>query len=372
MEQRKAKVLVVDDSSFLRKLMVRLMAENPAIEVVGEARNGKEALELTEKLRPDVITLDINMPVMDGLTALKEIMNSFPTPVIMVSSLTTEDAQITFEALEKGAVEFFPKQTADFNANIKSIKDELVPKILTIAQKKMALGFPFRSFDKPLPQPPSPSLSPTVLPSQAPTIRKGRIGDTLDMVVLGSSTGGPRALQDVLTVLPENFPAAILVSQHMPATFTGPFAERLNRLCKVHVKEAAIGDKIERGSVFITPGGQHMTIRQSRPAYWEIFISEEPKSAIYKPSVNVMAQSVADNYKKNVAAVMLTGMGNDGRDGFVSLKKKNRAVIIAQDEESCVVYGMPKAVVDAGIADYVLPVKDIGETLDRVVLGNLP
>ena len=139
MEQRKAKVLVVDDSSFLRKLMVRLMAENPAIEVVGEARNGKEALELTEKLRPDVITLDINMPVMDGLTALKEIMNSFPTPVIMVSSLTTEDAQITFEALEKGAVEFFPKQTADFNANIKSIKDELVPKILTIVLSGEAL-----------------------------------------------------------------------------------------------------------------------------------------------------------------------------------------------------------------------------------------
>ncbi len=364
----KIKVLIVDDSSFLRKIMKKIMVESGKIEVVGEAANGKEAIEKAAELKPDIITLDINMPIMSGLEALEIIMRENPTPIIMVSSLTTEDAEVTFEALEKGAVEFFPKQTKNFNENIRTIRDELIPKIENIARKKRLFGFPFSSM-KGIPRRTVGKRQEekkiiTVQPKRDFTIK-----EQIKLVVVGSSTGGPNALQTMLTSLPADFPAGMIISQHMPATFTGAFADRMDRFSKVQVKEAKTGDRVEPGVVLITPGGKHMYVK-NRPTAPEVIISEEPKTAIYKPSVTVMAKSVAENYPKRTVGVMLTGMGSDGKDGFVEMKKRNRAIIIAQDEESCVVYGMPKAVVDAGIADYVLDIKQIAPTLNRIVRGN--
>ncbi len=362
----KVKVLIVDDSSFLRKIMNRILTGSGKIEVVGEGKNGKEAVEMAEELKPDIITLDINMPVMDGLTALEKIMKTNPTPVIMVSSLTTEDAEITFEALEKGAVEFFPKQTKNFNENIKTIKEDLIPKIINIARKKRLYGFPFYSKVRRV------AKKEIAKETQKKEIKREiKIEEPIELVVLGSSTGGPNALNNILPKLPADFPAGIIISQHMPATFTGTFAERMNRLSKVSVKEAETGDKVTKGSVFITPGGKHMYLKKFAIGAPEIIISEEPKNAIYKPSVTVMAKSVAENYKKQVAGVMLTGMGSDGKEGFIEIKNRNRAIIIAQNEESCVVYGMPKAVVDAGIADYVVDIKEIAGVLDKIVRAKI-
>ncbi len=365
----KIKVLIVDDSSFLRKIMKKIMVESGKIEVVGEAANGKEAIEKTAELKPDIITLDINMPIMSGLEALVKIMEENPTPIIMVSSLTTEDAEVTFEALEKGAVEFFPKQTKNFNENIKTIREELIPKIENIARKKRLFGFPFSSSRRV----PTRTVEKKQEEKKLITVQPKRdlvIKEQIKLVVVGSSTGGPNALQTLLTSLPEDFPAGVIISQHMPATFTGAFADRMNRFSKVQVKEAKTGDKVEPGVVLITPGGQHMYLKKYRAGVPEVRISEEPKSAIYKPSVTVMAKSVAENYPQRTVGVMLTGMGSDGKDGFVEMKKRNRAIIIAQDEESCVVYGMPKAVVDAGITDFVLDIKQIAPTLNRIVRGN--
>ncbi len=365
----KIKVLIVDDSSFLRKIMKKIMEESGKIEVIGEAANGKEAIEKSAELKPDIITLDINMPIMSGLEALEIIMKENPTPIIMVSSLTTEDAEVTFEALEKGAVEFFPKQTKNFNENIKTIREELIPKIENIARKKRLFGFPFSSMKgvqrRAVEKKQEEKKLITVQPERDLVIK-----EQIKLVVVGSSTGGPNALQTMLTSLPQDFPAGMIISQHMPATFTGAFADRMNRFSKVQVKEAKTGDKVEPGVVLITPGGQHMYLKKYRAGVPEVIISEEPKTAIYKPSVTVMAKSVAENYPKRTVGVMLTGMGSDGKDGFVEMKKRNRAIIIAQDEESCVVYGMPKAVVDAGIADYVLDIKQIAPTLNRIVRGN--
>ncbi len=366
----KIKVLIVDDSSFLRKIMKKIMNESGKIEVVGEASNGKEAVEKAAELKPDIITLDINMPVMSGLEALEIIMKENPIPIIMVSSLTTEDAEVTFEALEKGAVEFFPKQAKDFKANIKSIRDELIPKIENIARKKRLFGFPFGSTTS---VGRKPSIEKVVKKEHEKTKARQKeviIKEPIEFVVVGASTGGPNALQTLLTSLPADFPAGIIISQHMPATFTGAFADRMDRYSNVQVKEAKTGDKVEKGVVLITPGGQHMYLKKHRAGAPEVVISEEPKTAIYKPSVTIMAKSVAENYTKRTVGVMLTGMGSDGKDGFIEMKKRNRAVVIAQNEESCVVYGMPKAVVDAGIADYVLDIKDIAPTLDKIIRGK--
>ncbi len=356
---RKAKVLIVDDSLLIRKTLRRVLSSVEGIEVVGEAGNGIEALEKIEELKPDVITLDIEMPKMNGIEALKEIMKRFPTPVIMVSSLTTDDAKITFEALDLGAVDYFPKVYSDFAKLKEQIQNDLARKIISIARKKWIFGFPFGK-----------KKIPPVKPEIKREPVKLKPGETIELVVIGSSTGGPKALQEVLTKLPEDFPSSIIISQHMPPTFTGPFAERLNRLSKISVKEAQSGDKLEPGKAFIAPGAKHLYVKKLGTKY-EIYVSEEPKSAIYKPSVDIMAESVSKNYHKRTLGVMLTGMGADGKKGFIEMKNKNRAIIIAQDENTCVVYGMPKAVVEAGIADFVLPIDEIGEKINSIVRGKV-
>ena len=351
------KVLIVDDSAFMRKALTTLLSGDTGIEIVGTARDGEEALEKVRALDPDVVTLDIEMPRLDGLATLQEIMKTMPRPVIMVSSLTEEGAQATLKAMEYGALDFLPKS---LSAQHDLFADELVKKVKAIARKRalMQLRFGRQSSVAGGRKPSAPPAScPPPVPCKGPR----------DMVAIGVSTGGPPAVQKVLASLPANFPACILIAQHMPAAFTGPFAKRLDNVCQISVSEAQQGDKLRPGHAYVAPGGKHMQIQMRGPLP-EIAITTEPTSALYKPSANVLIESVAKTMGRKSLGVILTGMGSDGLEGMKQLKERG-GYILAQNENSCVVYGMPKAVVDAGLADQVLDIEQVAEALITAVRG---
>lgn len=344
------KVLVVDDSAFMRKALSTMLDGDPEIQVVGTARDGSEGLDKARLLQPDVITMDIEMPRMDGLTALRHIMMEMPRPVIMVSSLTTEGAEATLKAMELGAVDFIPKQLSRVSLDIVKIENDLRSKVKIVARRKIRA-------------PRTPRRIETVV---APTVEKPTLEaiskkgpQSRDVVAIGVSTGGPPAIQKVLSKLPANFPACILIAQHMPQAFTGPFAKRLDAVCQIKVKEAEAGDRVQAGTAFVAPGGQHLSIDQ-KVSRIDLLISPEPKEALYKPSANVLIASVAQGVGKRGVGVILTGMGSDGLEGIKQLKQKN-GYILAQDDASCVVYGMPKAIVDAGLADEILDIDDMAQ-----------
>ncbi len=360
--ERIINVLVVDDSAFMRKAITMMLESDAGIKVVGTARDGEEGLEKVKLLKPDLVTMDIEMPRMDGLTALREIMKSEPTPVMMVSSITTEGAQATLEALDLGAVDFIPKQMSYVSLDIVKIKDDLLAKIKDIARRKHLLMSQFRQrqFGR-------IGKGAEARPKSVETVQAGQLVSTprfirkrqhtVNVVAIGSSTGGPPALQAVLTRLPKNLPAGVLVAQHMPPTFTKSLAERLNSLSQLTIREAVDGDKIEPGVVFIAPGGRHMTVRKQGVSFY-VVVSSEPSTTLYKPCVDIMVNSVADTFGRATMGVILTGMGNNGVNGMQNLKGRG-GVIIAQNEESCVVYGMPRAVIEAGIADHIAPIEDV-------------
>jgi two-component system chemotaxis response regulator CheB len=350
------KVLIVDDSAFMRSALSNMLSSDPEITIIGSARDGMEAIEKVAQLKPDIVTMDVEMPRMDGITALKHIMANTPVPVIMVSSLTVEGAHVTLEALEHGAVDFIPKNLADLSLNILKLKEILIDKIKHLARK----GLP-RRFGRTARPSPSVAVSPSIT-AHIRTTGERRIG----LVAIGTSTGGPKALQEILPALPKEFPVPIVVAQHMPPNFTGPFAERLNQLCKLEVREAKEGDMLKPGLILIAPGGGHMRVARKRGIETTITISEDRENFIYRPSVDALMSSVAECYPGRALGVILTGMGNDGVKGMIALKKSGGR-IFAQNEESCVVYGMPKAVVDAGIADKVLDIEEIaGEIVNAV------
>lgn len=354
---KKIRVLVVDDSAFMRKAISIMMSDDPAIEVVGTARDGQEGLEKVLQLTPDLVTMDIEMPRMDGLAALRKIMAERPTPVMMVSSLTTDGAQATLDALELGAVDFIPKQLSYVSLDIVKIKQELLEKIKHIHARKHLLMARYRSHRvqtesaKTLPAAPRkrPDSATTPVRLQLPVNSSKFPKKTIHVVAIGTSTGGPPALQTVIPSLPENFPVPVLVVQHMPPTFTQSLANRLNGLSAVQVKEAEHGEKAERGIVYISPGDRHMTIVHQSGDF-QIRLSVEPSASLYRPSVDVMMNSVAASCGSASMGVIMTGMGHDGLDGLKLLKEKG-GVVVAQNEESCIVYGMPRAVIEAGIAD---------------------
>jgi two-component system, chemotaxis family, protein-glutamate methylesterase/glutaminase len=344
------KVLVIDDSAFMRKALSTMLDGDPEIQVVGTARDGSEGLDKARQLQPDVITMDIEMPRMDGLTALRHIMMEMPRPVIMVSSLTTEGAEATLKAMELGAVDFIPKQLSRVSLDIVKIENDLRSKVKIVAKRKIrALRTPRRIGAAAAPMVEKPSLDD--MAKKGPQSR--------DVVAIGVSTGGPPAIQKVLSKLPANFPACILIAQHMPQAFTGPFAKRLDAVCQIKVKEAEAGDRVQAGVAFVAPGGQHLSIDQ-KVSRIDLLVSPEPKEALYKPSANVLIASVAQGVGKRGVGVILTGMGSDGLEGIKQLKQKN-GYILAQDDASCVVYGMPKAIVDAGLADEILDIDDIAQ-----------
>ncbi|MEW5771889.1 MAG: chemotaxis response regulator protein-glutamate methylesterase [Thermodesulfobacteriota bacterium] len=343
------KVVVVDDSAFMRKAIQTMLEKDPDIRVVGIARNGQEGLELIRKHDPDVVTMDIEMPVMDGLTALRHVMMEMPRPVLMVSSLTTEGAEATLKAMELGAVDFIPKQLSKVSLDIVKIEKDLQCKVKTVAGRRFRAPGALRLRGPAAAQAPASAERP---PLARPTGAAKR-----DVVAIGVSTGGPPAVQKVLSQLPDGFPAGILIAQHMPASFTGPFAKRLDGVCRLSVKEAENGERFDAGMVYIAPGGRHLRI-ELRGAGLRVVVSEEPREALYKPSANVLMESVGTVAGRRALGVVLTGMGYDGREGVKVLKDRGGRAL-AQSDATCVVYGMPKAIVDAGLADEIVDIDDM-------------
>ncbi len=352
------RVLVVDDSGFFRRRVTEMLEADPMIDVIGSAANGKEAIEQTGALKPDVITMDIEMPEMDGITATRRIMASHPTRIIMFSSLTTDGAKSTLDALDAGALDFLPKRFEDISNDREEAKKLLCERVKHLAHQPLATRATAGAA-KPA------SSTATTTTSTAPPARpvktapqaRGKIG----LLAIGASTGGPVALQEVLTELPASFPVPIVLVQHMPASFTGAFAERLNSQCAITVKEASDGDVLQPATAYLAPGGKQMEL-QKNGANTVLKISESGADQTYKPSVDVTFSSIAKLYPDNTLVVMLTGMGADGREGSRELRAGG-SPIWAQDEASCVVYGMPAAVVDAGLAEKVLDIGEIGKTI---------
>ena len=356
------RILVVDDSPFMRKSLQKMLEEAPDLRVVATARDGIDALEKIQEHKPDIVTLDIEMPRMDGLTCLKKIMADFPMPVLMVSSLTQEGAQATLEALSIGALDFIPKENSFASMSILQIQHDLQDKVRRLATSPRFRKTPPASST---PSPVPAAAKPTAL-LKAPVPPPGSalgFSPQAELLVIGSSTGGPKALQDILPALPANLPVPCLIVQHMPSTFTKPFADRLDGLCQVHVKEAEQGEPLKAGTVYIAPGGLHMTYGARGPKGC-IELSTEPVSSLHRPSVDVLFLSVAELFRGQVLAGILTGMGSDGAKGMEQLKHKG-AHTLAESEETCVVYGMPRAAVERGCVDVVAPLTDIPGHLRR-------
>jgi len=341
------RVLVVDDSAFMRFTIQKYLSESPEIQVVGTARDGIEALELIPRLQPDVVTLDVEMPRLDGLSTLREIMSDHPRPVIMLSSLTSEGALETVQALTLGAVDFIAKPTN--KANMASIMAEVSTKIIRSSQAKVWVV------------PRNRVIPPPAVPlSTSKSTRPLRTTDRV--LVIGSSTGGPRALNTVLPALPENLPAAVLVIQHMPVGFTRSLAERLDHISALAVKEAEPGDHLEVGKVLVAPGGFHMTIDENG----QIGLNQNPPVHGVRPAVDVTMTAVARQFGSRTVAVILTGMGSDGTNG-AALVHSAGGFVIAEAESSCVVWGMPRSVIEAGVADLVVPLGDVAREIEKAV-----
>ncbi len=362
------RVLVVDDSSFFRRRVSEIINAESRLEVIDVAINGKEAIEKAARLKPDVITMDIEMPVLDGISAVREIMASNPTPILMFSSLTHDGAKATLDALDAGALDFLPKKFEDIARNRDEAVVLLQQRVIQIAAKR---SFMRRAAPKTTAS--ATRLSSTTEPSSATNLsRQPKVsgssasrfkatGKKYQLTAIGTSTGGPVALQKILTKLPANYPHPIILIQHMPATFTGAFASRLNSLCKLQVKEAEDGDTLRPGVAYLAPGGKQMMI-DGRPGAAKLRIIDGGERMNYKPCVDVTFGSAAKIFGDKVLSMVLTGMGADGREGARMLKSSG-STIWAQDEETCVVYGMPQAVTKAGISSEELPLDRIAERM---------
>lgn len=339
------RVMVVDDSAFMRFSITQQLAEDPQIQVVGSASNGREALRLIPELQPDVITLDVEMPHLDGLSTLREIMREFPRPVVMVSSLTREGTSETVQALMLGAVDFIPKPAN--RLDVKNLKEEIISKVKQAARAKVKPGI-FNLVKPAADDHPNTSLRP--YNKKAP------------VVLIGSSTGGPGALSEILPALPADLPSPILIVQHMPPGFTRSLSERLNTISQLQVREARQGDPLMAGQVLVAPGGYHMTLDEHQ----RIALNQKPAVHGVRPAVDVTSNSLMQHFNGNVVGVILTGMGSDGMLGM-SLLHGCGGYIIAEHESTCVVWGMPRSVVEAGAASAILPRPQIARAIESAV-----
>ena len=329
------RVLVVDDSAFVRRALSRILESDPEILVLGTARDGEEAIELTKKLKPDVVTLDVQMPKLGGLEALERIMKVHPVPVLLLSSLTREGAEVTLRGLELGALDFVDKSSVSGNMNLLDLGEEIKEKIRALAgasasrlkQLRAARGGPLSVEDAG--------------------------GHDVRAVVIAASTGGPTALQAIIPRLPAGLDAAILVVQHMPVGFTRTLAERLDSKSELPVREALDGEDVSGGKVLLAPAGRHMKLRK-RGAKVKVWLDDEPRQTLHRPSADVLMASAARVFGSRVMGVVLTGMGADGTGGLGAIRKVGGHTL-AESESSCIIYGMPKAAVEAGVIERSVP-----------------
>jgi len=356
------RVLVVDDSGFFRRRVTEMLEADHAIEVVGNAENGNDAILKVKELKPDVVTMDIEMPELDGIAATRRIMSTNPTRIIMFSSLTTDGAKSTLDALEAGALDFLPKRFEDISSDREEARQLLCDRVKQIAQQTLNMGVvSARSSVSAVKSSSATASGNTPSLSKAAPIKRGGV----NLLAIGTSTGGPVALQDVLTKLPAGFPVPIILVQHMPGSFTPAFAQRLNGMCEITVKEAEDGDTLQSAVAYLAPGGKQMTLEKIAGEI-KIKIQDAKPSQTYKPSVDITFSSIAKFYPNNTLAVILTGMGADGREGSRALKSVG-SKIWAQDESSCVVYGMPAAVAEAGLTERVLGLSEMGASIAQRV-----
>ncbi len=343
------KVMVVDDSAFMRKVISEILSEEDDIEVIAKARNGVDALKKLEEEKPDVITLDVEMPQMNGIEFLENLMAKHPLPVIMLSKLTSEESKIAVKALELGAFDFVAKPSGSISLDIETVKEELLAKIRLAAESSIKETLKNQTRKQ------KTIKNKASKRRKKADIIKGSKGEKL--VVIGASTGGPKALKEVITLLPENFSVPVLIIQHMPPGFTASLAERLNNRSAITIKEAEAGDKLEAGTALLAPGNYHMILESNK-----IKLSQEEKLHNVRPSVDKTIESVVKNFEGGIVGVLLTGMGSDGAKGLELIKEVGGETV-AQDKATSVVYGMPKAAVELGAADKVLPIHKIAEEI---------
>jgi len=346
---RPIRVLIVDDSFFMRTVLSKLLAETGGIEIVGQARSGKDAIEKNISLEPDVVTLDVEMPEMNGLEALRRMMETRPVPIVMLSAHTETGAEIAVRALEMGAVECVGKPSGSVSVDIHRVMDELVSKISAAARSRPRLqGVPSVEFE-------------TIVPPTPPAGRRSQPADRI--VAVASSTGGPKALNELVRCLPEELPAALLVVQHMSLGFTRALAKRLGLAGRLPVEEARLGEILMEGQVYVAPAGQHLLI-EGQPGAYRVVLQDGPPRNGVKPAADVLMSSVAAVAGPKSVGIVLTGMGKDGMRGLDDMRKAG-ARTYAQDEASCVVYGMPKAAVESGAAEQQLTIPGIAEAVVR-------
>ncbi|HEX9059818.1 MAG TPA: chemotaxis response regulator protein-glutamate methylesterase [Clostridia bacterium] len=354
--EKKTKVLVVDDSIFMRKVISDILNSDMDIEVVGTASNGAEALQMINRLQPSVVTMDIEMPVMDGLSCVRTYLKEKFVPIVMLSSLTREGANVTIEALEYGAVDFITKPVNVFDLKNEDIKQEIIQKVKMASKIKK-------------------EIKSIKLPeiSEKPIYNKNSGNKSTSIthyIAIGTSTGGPKALQSVIPYLPGDIPGPVLIVQHMPAGFTKSLAERLNSMSELVVKEAEEGDILKAGYAYIAPGNYHMLFQKNSDGSVRIKIGNDPPEGGHRPCVNTMMRSLSSTGLKNIIGVIMTGMGGDGSQGIKMLKKENDGFIIAQDEATSVIYGMPKVAVQTGSVDTVVPLGEIASQIMKKIRGQ--
>ncbi|NGP44107.1 chemotaxis response regulator protein-glutamate methylesterase [Bacillaceae bacterium SIJ1] len=347
------RVLVVDDSAFMRKLIRSFLDEHPRITVIDTARNGQEAVEKAMQLQPDVITMDVEMPVKNGLDAVSEVMEKSPCAIIMLSSVTKKGAELTLDAMQRGAMEVVQKPSGSISLDLELCKDELIEKVLNAP------------FANPLPRPRREQRF-VAVQDEKRTSKDSALKKTADVVLIGTSTGGPKALSAIIPKLPKNFPVPICIVQHMPPGFTDSLAKRLNMQSELQVKEASHGELMKAGSVYIAPGGKHVLIEKVGHAL-ALSLSQTP---VHKhcPSVDVLYQSAANIPGLKTISVILTGMGKDGLDGVKALRKQRDHYCIAQSKRTSVIHGMPGAIIQAGLHDDETDLEHIARTLCQTLL----
>jgi two-component system chemotaxis response regulator CheB len=363
---KKIRVLIVDDSAFMRRVLSAIVASDPQLEVCGEARDGRDAVTQTEALKPDVVSMDINMPHMDGLQATEIIMSSNPRPILVVSSESQEGAAVTLKALQLGAIDFVAKPSKDVDLDLSSVKDEICRK-LKIAAKVRVVRNATRS--KPDAGSSRPELLPASFGQTAPNggtavaAAKRAGAGKIPVVVLAASTGGPATLMKFVPYFPKDFPGAVILIQHMPGNFTEQFSQQLGEVSRMKVKQAESGDILAPGQVYVCPGSHHLRIS----ATGRIALDDGPRIGGYRPCADLALESVADYGGPMAIGVILTGMGNDGAKGVQAVRAAGGHTI-AQDESTAVIFGMPQEAISSGAIDQTLPIETIYRAIEKRVL----